>query len=104
MYVEVRRQSRLFHFGAPSASYVESSSAFTRWVLYTIVRARTVRPTQRPSGSRRLAGTLANSSGESTLERSPARAAFQRLPASTVISTSGGVLAPSAGRRLNRSE
>src|SRR3990172_270445 len=104
MYVEVRRQSRPFHFGSPSASYVEISSGFTRLVLYMIVRARTVRPNQRPLGSRRLAGTVANSSGESTLERSPLRAAFQRLPASTVISTSAGVLSPSARRRSKSSE
>ena len=43
------------------------------------------------------------SSGESTLDSSPARAAFQRLPASTVSSTSAGVLSPSALRRSNSS-
>ena len=40
-------QSRPFHFGSPSSAYVDSSDGFTRWVLYMIVRARTVSPNQR---------------------------------------------------------
>ena len=44
---------------------------------------------------------LAISSGESTLESRPARAAFQRLPASTVSRTSAEVLSPSALSRSN---
>ena len=40
--------------------------SFTRAVLYMMVRARMVRPNQRLSGSRRCAGTLVISSGEST--------------------------------------
>ena len=78
---------------------MESSSGLTLVVLYMMVRARTVSPTHRLSGSRRWAGMLAWISGESTLPSSPARAAFQRLPASTLISTSAGVLSPSAFRR-----
>ena len=48
-----------------------------RWFGLT-TRARTVSPTQRCSGSRRCAGMLRASSGESTRARRPARAAFQR--------------------------
>src|SRR5262245_58522380 len=45
---------------------VESSSGFTRAVLYMMVRARTARATHRPCGSRRLAGMFVASSREST--------------------------------------
>jgi hypothetical protein len=90
--------------GSARASYVESSSGFTFRMLYMMVRARIVSATQRPSGSRRLAGTLAWISGESIFPRSPACAAFQRLPASTVMRTSAGVLSPSALSRSKSSE
>jgi hypothetical protein len=42
-------------------------------------------------------------SGESIRETRPACAAFHRLPASTVMSTSAGVLSPSARRRSKSS-
>jgi hypothetical protein len=42
---------------------------------------------------------FALTSGESILASRPARAAFQRLPASTVISTSAGVRSPSERSR-----
>jgi hypothetical protein len=82
---------------------VDSSPAVTFFVLYMIVRARIVRPYHRCSGSRRWAGTFCVSSGESTRESRPARAAFHRLPASTVMSTSAGVRSPSAFRRSKSS-
>ena len=47
---------------------------------------------------------FATISGESTRLRSPARAAFHRLPASTLTRTSAGVLSPSAFRRSKSSE
>ena len=50
---------------------MESSSGFTFLVLYMMVRARTVSPTHRLSGSRRWAGMLAWISGESTLAEEP---------------------------------
>ena len=61
-----------------------------------MVRARTDKPYHWFFGSRRLAGILALSVGELIGRSKPIWVACHKLPPSTVINTSAGVLRPSA--------
>ncbi len=64
-----------------------------------MTRARIEKPNQSPDGSRKLAGMRLSSTADFTGWKRPSWSARQSRPASTVISTSAGLRAPSLRMR-----